>query len=92
MDSKESIIYSMDWKAPPLTFTDEETGRDEGLLVDYMLALSIELGIDVEFDAVPFNEVMDSLDSGRADFIKLAIFAMLASFLAMRAIFKNSST
>ena len=67
LDSKESIIYSMDWKAPPLTFTDEETGRDEGLLVDYMLALSIELGIDVEFDAVPFNEVMDSLDSGRAD-------------------------
>ena len=67
LDSKESIIYSMDWKAPPLTFTDEGTGRDEGLLVDYMLALSIELGIDVEFDAVPFNEVMDSLDSGRAD-------------------------
>lgn len=67
LDSKESIVYSMDWKAPPLTFTDEATGYDEGLLVDYMRALSIELGINVEFDAVPFNEVMDSLDSGTAD-------------------------
>lgn len=67
LKEKGTIVYGMDWKAPPLTFTNEEDGQNEGLLIDYMTSLSIELGVNVSFTALPFNEVMNSLDAQRID-------------------------
>ena len=67
LKEKESIIYGMDWKQPPLTFIHEENGQNEGLLIDYMSALSIELGIDVTYAPKPFNQIMDALDDGAID-------------------------
>lgn len=64
LKEKETLVYGMDWKAPPLTFTNEETNQNEGLLIDYMSALSIELGVNVAYEAIPFNEIMDCLDRG----------------------------
>lgn len=67
LKEKKTIVYGMDRKAPPLTFTNEETGQNEGLLIDYMMSLSIELGFNVSFAPLTFNEVMASLDEQRID-------------------------
>ena len=67
LNEKKTIVYGMDWKAPPLTFTNEENGQNEGLLVDYMTALSMEIGVNVNFTAIPFNKIMNSLDAQMID-------------------------
>ena len=67
LKEKETIIYGMDWKQPPLTFINEENNQIEGLLVDYMSSLSIELGVNITYDATPFSQIMDAMDSGKVD-------------------------
>ena len=67
LEEKDTITYGLDWKAPPLTYINEETGQVEGLLIDYMSALSIELGINVTYDAAAFSHIMDRLDQGITD-------------------------
>ena len=67
LKEKETIIYGMDWKQPPLTFINETNDQIEGLLVDYMSSLSIELGVNITYEAAPFNHIMDALDSGAVD-------------------------
>lgn len=67
LKEKKTIVYGMDWKAPPLTFTNEEDGQNEGMLIDYMTALSMEVGVNVNFMPIPFNEIMSSLDAQTID-------------------------
>ena len=67
LKEKETIIYGMDWKQPPLTFINEENRQIEGLLIDYMSALSIELGVNITYDAIPFSQIMNAMDSGLVD-------------------------
>ena len=67
LEEKDTITYGLDWKAPPLTYINEETSQVEVLLIDYMSALSIELGINVTYDAAAFSHIMDRLDQGITD-------------------------
>lgn len=67
LEEKDTIYYGMDSKAPPLTFTNEQTEQNEGLLVDYMSAISVELGVNVAYRASSFNEIMDLLKEDEVD-------------------------
>jgi polar amino acid transport system substrate-binding protein len=50
---------------PP--FTELKDGKAEGLAVDIVRAAAVRVGVDVQFVAVPFEQVQRTLDDGRAD-------------------------
>ncbi|MBR1162035.1 transporter substrate-binding domain-containing protein [Bradyrhizobium elkanii] len=50
---------------PP--FTELKNGRAEGLAVEIVRAAAGHAGIDVEFVAVPFEQVQRTLKDGRAE-------------------------
>jgi polar amino acid transport system substrate-binding protein len=50
---------------PP--FAELKDGKAEGLAVDIVRAAAVNAGIDVQFVAVPFEQVQRTLDDGRAD-------------------------
>lgn len=64
---KEGLIFGADKSAPPISYTNKKTGQNEGLVIDYMSSLSIELGTNVTYKPLVWNEIIDSLDSGRID-------------------------
>src|SRR5690606_35418670 len=49
LEDRDTIIYGSDRNAPPISFIEEENGQYRGLVIDYVTALSIELGKDIEF-------------------------------------------
>lgn len=71
LEEKDTLIYGMDRKAPPLTFVNEETGQNEGLLVDYVSSLSIELGINIDYEPLIWNDLLVSLKNQSVDMADL---------------------
>lgn len=71
LNEKGGLIYGMDRKAPPLTFVSEETGQNEGLLVDYVSSLSIELGINIQCAPLVWNDLLASLKARQIDMADL---------------------
>lgn len=59
MRDKGTIIYSPDSNAPPLSYIDKETGKHEGLIVDYMSSISIESAMSVVCQPMPWGEIFD---------------------------------
>lgn len=64
LQSVGNIIYGIDKNAPPISFTNNENGQQEGLIVDYMSSLSIELGVNFICEPLVWNEVLKSLNEG----------------------------
>lgn len=62
-----SIIYGADQNSPPLRYVDEETGQYQGVVVDYIRALSIELGVDIRVEPLVWEEALKSLAEGKTD-------------------------
>lgn len=66
------IIYGSDQNSPPLRYVDEVNGRYTGFIVDYITALSFELG--VEFDYKPtssWNDALIQLSNKESDFVDM---------------------
>lgn len=63
----EPIIYAGNINEPPLGIYYEETGQSFGLVVDYINALSIELGVDVISKPLIWNDVLNALENEDAD-------------------------
>lgn len=63
----EPLIYAGNINEAPLGIYYEETGQSLGLVVDYVNALSIELGINVVSKPMIWNDVLDSLSSEEVD-------------------------
>ena len=61
MRDKGTIIYSPDSNAPPLSYIDKETGKHEGLIVDYMSSISIESAMSVVCQPMPWGEIFDQM-------------------------------
>lgn len=67
LEDKKVISFVSDKNAPPFAFIDIASGQYKGLVLDYASALSIELGVDVEFIPEEWEEAIKSLADGEAD-------------------------
>ena len=59
------IIYGSDNYAPPLRYTDEESKQYKGIVVDYINALSIELGKEIKAEPLVWTQALESLSTGK---------------------------
>jgi polar amino acid transport system substrate-binding protein len=71
LKEKEYLVYSSDHDTPPLRYVDENTGRYVGLVVDYMEALSLELGIEIKMQPDIWQNALDNLKVGTVDMVDL---------------------
>ena len=68
LKSKKFLIYGSDRSSPPLRYVDYNSGQYQGLVVDYVNALSIELGIEIKLEPLPWSTALDKLEKGETDF------------------------
>lgn len=69
-----NIIYGSDQNSPPLRYTDELNGQYQGLVVDYIRALSIELGKQILIKPIEsWNEALKSLSNKETDCLDMII-------------------
>ncbi len=61
------IIYGADENAPPLRYVDEKSKQYKGLVVDYMNALSVEIGSEIEFKPLVWEDALRALSNGNTD-------------------------
>lgn len=61
------IVYGAHINAPPLRFLDENDGQYKGLVIDYIYAMSLELGIEIETHPYVWNEALSKLAEGETD-------------------------
>ena len=67
LSAHSNLIYGGDYNTPPLRYVNEATGEYEGLVIDYLRTLSIELGIPIEFRPLVWNDALESLSQGQTD-------------------------
>ncbi|WP_099188997.1 transporter substrate-binding domain-containing protein [Tepidibacter mesophilus] len=61
------IIYGADNNSPPLRYVDEESKQYQGLVIDYLRALSIELETEIKFEPLVWNKALESLQKSETD-------------------------
>lgn len=62
------LVYGSDQNTPPLRYINPDTGQYEGLVIDYLNALSIELGVNIKMKPMIWNEALEALEKGDIDF------------------------
>ena len=62
------LIYGSDQNTPPLRYLNPDSGQYEGLVIDYLSALSIELGVNIKMKPMIWNEALEALERGDIDF------------------------
>lgn len=67
MTRKGTLYFSSDKNAPPFAYIEKDNGQYKGLVLDYANALSIELGVDIEFDPQVWENVISSVTYGKSD-------------------------
>ncbi len=71
LSEKGHLIYSSDRDSPPLRYFDENTNRYVGLVVDYIEALSIELGIEIKVQPAIWQDALDQLERSEIDMVDM---------------------
>lgn len=72
LDKHGKIIYTADRSSPPLRFIDETDGQFQGLIVDYIRSLSIEIGQVISIEpSIWWSESLDKLTTSESDFSDL---------------------
>lgn len=71
LNNREYLIYSSDYDSPPLRYIDENTGAYKGIVVDYMSALSDELGIEIKLEPKVWQDALDALERGDVDMVDM---------------------
>lgn len=71
LQEKSFLVYSSDHDTPPLRFVDEKTGRYIGMGVDYVDALSIELGIEIKLKPDIWQNALNSLEKSEIDMVDM---------------------
>lgn len=62
------LIYGSDQNTPPLRYINPYNRQYEGLVIDYLNALSIELGVNIKMKPMIWHEALESLEKGDIDF------------------------
>lgn len=73
LSEKELFIYGVDAEAAPFSSLNEKTGQCEGLIIDYMSFLSLELGIEIQCKTVAQSEILDELKANTIDMTDLFV-------------------
>lgn len=61
------LTYGADQSSPPLRYVNAQTGQYEGLVIDYLSALSMELGINIKTKPLVWQDALDQLAKGKTD-------------------------
>lgn len=67
LNSLSVITYGADSNSPPLRYVEEQSAQYKGIVVDYIDALSIELGVPIEFTPMQWSDALSALSSGQID-------------------------
>ncbi|WDV47992.1 transporter substrate-binding domain-containing protein [Clostridiaceae bacterium M8S5] len=67
LKSHGDIIYASDYNSPPLRYLDTANGQYRGVVIDYINALSIELGTQIKVRPMIWKDALDSLADGKTD-------------------------
>jgi len=67
LDKHGPIIYGSDNNAPPLRYVDPVSGQYRGIVIDYLSALSIELGTEIKTKPMVWDDALQSLAAGETD-------------------------
>lgn len=67
LKEKETIVCGSDQSARPISYVNPKNGKYEGLIIDYMSFLSVDLGVDIECKPLVWAHVMEELRSGNID-------------------------
>lgn len=67
IEEAKPLVYGGNINEPPLGIYYEENGQYLGLVVDYINALSIELGTTIVSEPMVWNEALSALSKGRTD-------------------------
>jgi polar amino acid transport system substrate-binding protein len=68
LNEHEPFLYAADNNAPPLRFLNQETGQYEGVVIDYINELSIELGVKINVRPLVWDDALKSLENGNSDY------------------------
>lgn len=71
LEMNPAIIYGADQNSPPLRYVDKETNQFQGISVDVIRALSIELGIEIKIKPLNFSSSIESLEKGETEICDL---------------------
>lgn len=61
------IVYGSDNNSPPLRYYNKETEQYEGIVIDYLRALSIELETEILVQPMIWEEALEALKTGKTD-------------------------
>ena len=67
LNTHSTLIYGADYNSPPLRYVNEASQQYEGLVIDYLRFLSIELGVNIDFKPLIWNDALDQLSAGNTD-------------------------
>lgn len=67
MEALSPLIYGGNISEPPLGMFDAENGQYTGMIVDYISALSIEMGQPIVSRPMIWNEAIEALKDGKTD-------------------------
>lgn len=73
LKEKNVLRFGVDTEAAPFSFYNDETGKIEGLIVDYMAFAALELGVEVEYIPVAQGEIADSIKEQQIDMTDLFV-------------------
>lgn len=68
LKEKSPLSFVSDKNAPPFAYIDEETNQYKGLVLDYVNALSLELGVEIRYIPEKWEDAIKRLSEGGADF------------------------
>ncbi|SHJ33873.1 polar amino acid transport system substrate-binding protein [Dethiosulfatibacter aminovorans DSM 17477] len=68
LENKGELIYGADENSPPLMFVDEETSQYTGFTIDYVNAMSLEIGNEIKTKSYVWEEALNKLAAGETDF------------------------
>ncbi|GAU79979.1 transporter substrate-binding domain-containing protein [Fusibacter sp. 3D3] len=67
LKEKGVLNYGADYNAPPLKSVNDASGQYEGVIIDYLNALSLEIGVNIKTHPMLWHEALDALKEGTID-------------------------
>jgi len=65
------LIYGMDRMAPPLSYVDPENGQNEGMVVEFISQLSIDISKDIKYKPLEWSVLLNELNKGHINIADL---------------------
>lgn len=67
LSNQAPLIFTSDNNAPPLRFVNPDNNQYQGVVIDYIRELSIELGVEINIKPSVWSEALIALEKSEAD-------------------------